>query len=75
MTLSVNIRKYRLAARLSQEGLAQAAGLGHMTVSRLERGSPRPSLDTLQKLARALGVSLDDLAGARHASGGSKKQG
>ena len=48
---------------MTQEQLSQRAGLAHMTISRIECGSPRPSMDALRKIAVALGVTLDDLAG------------
>src|SRR5262245_35158047 len=52
------LRNARLSAGLSQEGLAEAAGLSARAVSDLERGvnkAPRP--DTLEALARALELS------------------
>jgi len=63
MTIGENIRYYRDEADLTQEALAHKAGVAHMTVSRLERNIQRPGVDLLQKIARALGVTLDDLAG------------
>jgi transcriptional regulator with XRE-family HTH domain len=49
-----NLREGRKAAGLSQEQLGQLAGL-HMTeVSRLERATRDPRLETMVKLARAL---------------------
>ncbi len=63
MTLSTNLRKYRLKAKLSQEGLARLADVSFMTISRIELGKQGPSVEILQKIAGALGVSLDDLAG------------
>ncbi|MGD1057993.1 MAG: helix-turn-helix transcriptional regulator [Solirubrobacteraceae bacterium] len=41
----------------SQDQLAIAAGLHRTHISLLERGRREPSLDTLVKLCRALGVS------------------
>ncbi|MCW5809104.1 MAG: helix-turn-helix domain-containing protein [Deltaproteobacteria bacterium] len=42
----------------SQEHLAERAGVGSSTVSHIEIGSVRPSLEILQKLAGALRVPL-----------------
>jgi transcriptional regulator with XRE-family HTH domain len=35
--------------------------LGHNTVSRIERGETHPRTDTVERLARALGISLQQL--------------
>jgi len=51
------LRRDRTGAGFTQEGLAEAAGLHHTFVSRLERGERAPSLETVLRLADALGVS------------------
>jgi predicted ATPase/DNA-binding CsgD family transcriptional regulator len=54
------LRRHRLAAGLTQEGLAGCAGLSARAVSDLERGVKRgPRPDTLRLLARALGLDSD----------------
>ncbi len=62
------LRGYRVAARLSQEVLAAAAGLSPRAVSALERGERRaPQQETVRLLADALGLTPDErdaLAGA-----------
>ncbi len=63
MPLSANLRKYRFKAKLSQEALARLADVCFMTISRIERGKQSPSVEILQRIAKALSVSLDDLAG------------
>jgi predicted ATPase/transcriptional regulator with XRE-family HTH domain len=51
------LRRYRLAARLSQEALAERAGISLRGLSDLERGLSRaPRLETLARLAEALGL-------------------
>ena len=51
------IRRYRLRAGLSQEALAERAGLAASAISALERGARRrPHPHTLQALADALGL-------------------
>lgn len=50
------LREARLAAGLSQEGLAHQAGMDRTFVSMLERGIRQPSLTTLFELSQALGV-------------------
>lgn len=54
------VREYR---GLSQAELAEKAGMVPSAVSHFETGRRDPSLGSLRKLARALSVSLDDLAG------------
>lgn len=52
------LRSFRLAARLSQEELAERAGTGVNTISALERGARRaPYRSTVDALAAALGLS------------------
>lgn len=48
----------RKAAGLSQETLAERAGLSRMTVQRTEAGQIDPRLSTLLVMARALGLEL-----------------
>jgi transcriptional regulator with XRE-family HTH domain len=51
------LRRYRTAARLTQEELAERAGLSARGVSDLERGIRRiPHSDTTRRLAEALGL-------------------
>ena len=53
------LRRFRLAAALSQEGLAEGAGMFPSAISALERGVNRkPYLETVRQLASAL--SLDE---------------
>lgn len=51
----------RRARGLSQEALAGKTGLNRVTLARLERALHPPNLDTLERIARALRVSLADL--------------
>lgn len=60
---ATRLRLLRLAAGLTQEQLAAAAGLSTAAVCQWEQGRREPSLAALQALARALGASLDALAG------------
>src|SRR5690242_2211416 len=76
-SLSILLKRYRLGAGLSQEALAERAGLSTRAVSDLERGLHRsPRLETLNLLAQALSLSSQQrallLAAARpelHAEG------
>jgi len=51
------VRRLRKAAGLTQEQLGERCSMDLSAVSRLERGHRNPRLDTLVRLARALGVS------------------
>jgi ribosome-binding protein aMBF1 (putative translation factor) len=61
----------RLAAGLSQTELAARLGTSQATIARLEAGTYRPRVETLRKLAAALGVTFEvDSSGVhvRHAA-------
>jgi transcriptional regulator with XRE-family HTH domain len=55
----VAIRRHRETLRLSQEELADRAGLDRSYVGRIERSEQNATLTTVQKLADALGSDLD----------------
>jgi len=57
------IRAARLHASLTQEAVALAAEIDRPSVVRIEAGQQSPTLDTLIRLARAIGVPLRDLVG------------
>jgi transcriptional regulator with XRE-family HTH domain len=57
------LRRLRQEAGLSQAGLAAAAGIHRRQIHRYESGEQQPALDVAQRLASALGVTLDELAG------------
>jgi len=55
------IRRNRLAKGLSQEALAEAAGIHHTYVGLLERGKRNATIEIAARLARALGKKLSIL--------------
>jgi DNA-binding XRE family transcriptional regulator len=55
------MRKVRLEKKVSQEKLAELAGLHRTYVSSVERGQRNISLLNIDKIASALGVSLQTL--------------
>jgi XRE family transcriptional regulator, regulator of sulfur utilization len=55
------IRLNREGRSLSQESLAELSGLSRSYLSEIERGAAVPSIETLQKLADALGEKLSFL--------------
>ncbi|MFI7541797.1 helix-turn-helix domain-containing protein [Actinoplanes sp. NPDC049599] len=58
------LRALRQARGITLAGLATETGLTASTLSRLENGKLRPTLEQLLPLARAHGVPLDDLVAA-----------
>lgn len=61
LSFSKNLRKIRLSKNLSQGDVAKVLGVHRSYISGLERGIRNPSLVTVQKVAKALGVSADKL--------------
>lgn len=60
--ISVNIKKYRNKLGISQDALSKKADLAFHTVAKIEAGAtPDPRIETIKKIANALGVMIDDL--------------
>lgn len=55
--LGRRIKQQRLLAKLTQDQLAERAGISLSFLGHIERGTRKASLDTLVKLANALKVS------------------
>jgi transcriptional regulator with XRE-family HTH domain len=53
-----SVKRIRNQRGLSQRELAKRAGLNTVTLVRLEKGVGSPQVDTLEKLAEALGVPI-----------------
>jgi transcriptional regulator with XRE-family HTH domain len=60
-TLAMRLKRLRGARSLTQEQLAKRSGVSHGYLARLEVGMHDPSLSTLAKLAKALGVPVTTL--------------
>lgn len=58
------LRALRRQRDITLAALAEATGISVSTLSRLESGQRRPTLELLLPLARAHGVQIDDLVGA-----------
>jgi transcriptional regulator with XRE-family HTH domain len=63
------LREVREKAGISQEKLAELAGLHRTYVSSVERGKRNISLQNIERLAAALGVSMKELMPAMKAKG------
>jgi len=62
--MEVNVKKLKELRRLralSQQELADSAGVGRNTISRIERGESGAHGRTLRRLAGALGVDVAEL--------------
>jgi transcriptional regulator with XRE-family HTH domain len=55
------IRSLREGKGISQEGLAEQSSLHRTYIGGVERGLRNPSLISLQRIAKGLGVGLADL--------------
>ena len=62
-TFGRSLRSLRKRSHLSQEALAEAAGLSRNYISDIERGVRNPGLLALVSLAKALRVPLRELLG------------
>ncbi len=60
--LGNKIRQLRKAKGLSQERLAEKAGLTQQHVSLIEKGSFLPGMSTISRIAKVFNVPIDDLA-------------
>ena len=62
--VGARLRRLRTQRRITLVGLAKATGISKSTLSRLETGQRRPTLELLLALSQAYRVPLDDLVGA-----------
>ena len=61
LRIGEKVREIRKRRLLTQEQLADKAGVGVNTIIRIERNQVEPHSRTIRKLAAALGVSPADL--------------
>ena len=61
-TISENIKRLRNKLGLTQDDLAKKADIKYTTLMKVESGTVnKPSVQTMAKIAKALGVSIEDL--------------
>jgi transcriptional regulator with XRE-family HTH domain len=72
MLLARKIRALRLIYGWTQEKLASACGLHRTYISLVERGGCNVTIDNLEKIADAFGLSIPDLMGVPDAAFGEK---
>ena len=61
--LGARLKEWRRVRRLTQEQLAERAGLSYKFIGEIERGRGNPTIDTLFKLSQALELDVADLFG------------
>lgn len=61
LILATNLKRCRVARKLSQQKLSEAAGISLPAYKRMEKGDNVPRFTTLQAVARALNVKPQDL--------------
>ena len=60
MKIGKNIRTLRKNKKLSQEQLAERCNLHRRYIGALERDEKSPTIDTLEKIVKALEIPLSD---------------
>ena len=62
INIGENIKKYRNKQGLSQEDFAKKSGVKYTTLTKIESNViKKPSVMIMSKLAKAFGVSIEDL--------------
>lgn len=62
LTLGDNIKIFRKKRGISQDKLSKFAGVAFHTIVKIEAGTtPDPRIDTVNRIAKALNVSVDSL--------------
>ena len=62
INIGENIKKYRNKQGLSQEDFAKKSGVKYTTLTKIESNViKKPSVILMSKLAKTLGVSIEDL--------------
>lgn len=65
MGLGENIKQLRKNKGLTQKELGELVGVKAITIRKYESNEREPNVDTLNKIATALGVTINDLAGSK----------
>lgn len=72
MTVSEAMKRAREKAGLSQYQLAKISGVVAQSISKYELGKALPRVDTVEFLADALGISIDEYIGHEVKAGAKK---
>lgn len=63
MTIGDSIRIHRLTLKMTQAELSQKTGIKQPTISAIEKGVNKPSIDTVILLSDAMNCTVSDLIG------------
>lgn len=66
MNIGANIKNYRKKQNLTQKELAIIVDVTDATINRYEQGQREPNIETLNKIADALNVSVSELISDEH---------
>lgn len=64
----MRLRRYRQEKKLTLRELATATGLSIGFLSKIENGTGNPSIDNIQKICFALGITVNDLVTEKNSS-------
>ncbi len=59
LQLAANLTEARHKVHMTQKQLAEKTGIYQADISKIERGIGNPSVDTLQRLAKGMGLSIE----------------
>ena len=59
--LGKNLKRIRAGKGISQGDIVKTSGIDKAMISNIENGKTNPTLATIAKLAKAIGVSIDEL--------------
>ena len=59
--LGANLKRIRMKKEITQVEIAKTLGVNRSFVSNIENGKTNPTLSTITNLAKALGISADEL--------------
>lgn len=59
--MGYRIAKRRTELGMSQEGLAELAGMSRVSIVRIENGEQTPRSHTAERLCKVLGITMNDL--------------
>ena len=65
MAFGTNLRAERLRRKLTQQALAERVGVSTAAIAQYELGVKSPSIITAERIASALGVTIDALLHGR----------
>lgn len=59
--LGQNLKRIRIEKGISQNKIARTLGIDRAFISNIENGKTNPTLSTIAKIAKAIGVSVGEL--------------